>query len=70
MKPQNIRQELVAHAQRTISSQGFTVDTLKLAERLIAVIGPILFGQGRYKINSQGASPEDLQSSKPPSEGS
>jgi hypothetical protein len=64
VKPQSIRKELVAHAQQTISSPGFKVDTLKLAESLVTVIAPALFGQARYKINSGCAAPEDAQSSK------
>lgn len=65
MKPQSIRKEFVAHAQRTISSPGFTVDTYKLAERLVAAIAPLLFDQCRSKINSQCAPPDGSQSSKP-----
>jgi hypothetical protein len=53
VKPPNIRKELVAEAQETISKPGFTVDTVKLAERLVAVIGPMLFGQSRYKVKPQ-----------------
>jgi hypothetical protein len=64
VKPPNIRKELVAEAQQTISKPGFTVDTFKLAERLVAVIGPMLFGQGRSKATPQKHSIEDSQASE------
>lgn len=63
MKPPNIRKEVVAQAQRTISLPGFKVDTRKLAERLVAVIGPMLFRQRADKTTSQ-ASALDSQSAK------
>ena len=64
MKPPNIRKEVVAEAQQTISKPGFTVDTLKLAERLVAVIGPMLFGQSGARIRPQNPSIEDSQASE------
>jgi hypothetical protein len=66
VKPPNIRKEVVAEARQTISKPGFTVDTLKLAERLVAVIGPMLFGQSRYKVKPQEPSPEDSQALESP----
>jgi hypothetical protein len=64
VKPPNIRKEVVAEAQQAISKPGFTVDTLKLAERLVAVISPMLFGQSRARVKSQKHSPEDSQASE------
>jgi hypothetical protein len=64
VKPPGIRKELVSHAQQTISKPGFRVDTFKLAEKLVAVLKPMLFGQGRYKIKPQDHSSEDSQSSE------
>jgi hypothetical protein len=65
VKPQSIRKEFVARARRTIAAPGFTVDTLKLAERLVAVLTPVLCGPGGYKTNPLSAPPEDSQFSKP-----
>jgi hypothetical protein len=65
VKRSGIRKELVANAQQTISKPGFTVDTLKLAEKLVAALKPMLFGQGRHQINPEHNSPENLQSSEP-----
>src|SRR5436190_7591278 len=64
LKPSGIRNDLVSEAQQTISKPGFRVDTFKLAEKLVAVLRPLLFGQSQHKIRSQNNSPESLQSSE------
>ena len=64
VKPSGMRSDLVSQAQQTISTPGFSVDTFKLAEKLVAVLRPLLFAQGHCKIRPQNNSPESLQSSE------
>ena len=50
LESSGIRKESVARVKRAISTPGFKVDSLKLAEALVVAIGATLFSQCRLEI--------------------